>query len=218
LKSFRVVARLSPATLGRVSDVTRILEAVQHGDPAAAKDLLPLVYEELRRLARSKMAQQAAGHTLQPTALVHEAWLRLVGSERQEWHGRSHFFAAAAEAMRHILVDNARRKRRGKHGGGQERVDVDEIDIAAGMDDEKILLVHEALEKLAIEDPVRAEVVKLHYFVGLTHAESAEILQISEKTVRRHWNYARVWLYQTIQSADQPNSLPSGNQPDRLAE
>ena len=186
--------------------MTRILEAVQQGDSAAAKDLLPIVYEELRRLARSKMAQQAAGHTLQPTALVHEAWLRLVGSERTEWHGRSHFFAAAAEAMRHILVDSARRKRRAKHGGGQERLDVDEVEISAGTDGEKILLVHEALEKLAMEDPVRAEVVKLHYFVGLTHSESAEILQISEKTVRRHWNYARVWLFQTIQSADQPSS------------
>ena len=156
---------LSSYTLGRVSDVTRILEAVQQGDPAAAKDLLPLVYEELRRLARSKMAQQAAGHTLQPTALVHEAWLRLAGSDRTEWHGRSHFFAAAAEAMRHILVDSARRKRRAKHGGGQERLDVDDLEIAAGAGDEKILLVHEALEKLAVEDPIRAEVVKLHYFV-----------------------------------------------------
>jgi RNA polymerase sigma factor (TIGR02999 family) len=144
-----------------VSDVTRILEAIEDGNPAAAKDLLPLVYEELRRLARSKMALQAAGHTLQPTALVHEAWLRLVGADRTEWHGRSHFFAAAAEAMRHILVDSARRKGRAKHGGGQERLNVDEIEIAAGMDDEKVLLVHEALEKLAKEDPVRAEVVKL---------------------------------------------------------
>lgn len=185
-----------------MSDVTRILEAVQQGDAAAAKDLLPVVYEELRRLARARMAQQVGGHTLQPTALVHEAWLRLVGSERQEWNGRGHFFAAAAEAMRHILVDGARRKRRAKHGGGQERVDVNEVEIAAGVDDEKILLVNEALEKLAVEDPIRAEVVKLHFFVGLTHAESAEILQISEKTVRRHWNYSRVWLYQTIQSTD----------------
>jgi RNA polymerase sigma factor (TIGR02999 family) len=164
------------------------------------------------------MAQQAAGHTLQPTALVHEAWLRLVGSERTEWHGRSHFLAAAAEAMRHILVDSARRKGRAKHGGGQERLDVDEIEIAAGMDDERILLVNDALEKLAMEDPIRADVVKLHYFVGLTHAESAEILQISEKTVRRHWNYARVWLYQTIQAADQANAPHSGNQPHARAE
>jgi len=193
-----------------VSDVTRILDAVQQGDAAAAKDLLPLVYEELRRLARSKMAQQAGGHTLQPTALVHEAWLRLVGSERQEWNSRSHFFAAAAEAMRHILVDSARRKRRAKHGGGQERLDVNEVEIAATADDDKILLVHEALEKLALEDPVRAEVVKLHFFAGLTHAESAEILQISEKTVRRHWNYARVWMYQAIHSEDEPSSPQAG--------
>jgi RNA polymerase sigma factor (TIGR02999 family) len=199
-----------------LSDVTRILEAVQQGDAAAAKDLLPLVYEELRQLARSKMAQQSAGHTLQATALVHEAWLRMAGAERQEWNGRSHFFAAAAEAMRHILVDSARRKRRAKHGGGQERLDVNEIEIAAGVDDEKILSVHEALEKLAIEDPIRAEVVKLHYFVGLTHAESAEILRISEKTVRRHWNYARVWLYQAIQSADEPNALHAANPPNRI--
>ena len=199
-----------------MSDVTRILDAVQQGDAAAAKDLLPLVYEELRRLTRSKMAQHSSGHTLQPTALVHEAWLRLVGSERQEWNGRSHFFAAAAEAMRHILVDNARRKRRAKHGGGQERLDVNEVEIATGVDDEKILLVHEALEKLGVEDPIRAEVVKLHYFVGLTHAESAEILHISEKTVRRHWNYARVWLYQTIQSSDEPNPLHAGDQTNHI--
>jgi RNA polymerase sigma factor (TIGR02999 family) len=184
-----------------MSDVTRIIEAIEQGDPTAAKDLLPLVYEQLRALARSKMAQQGPGHTLQATALVHEAWLRLVGSERKDWQGRSHFFAAAAEAMRHILVDNARRKQRFKHGGGQERVDLDNVEIAAGTDNEKVILVHEALEKLAMEDPIRAEVVKLHYFVGLTHAESAELLQISEKTVRRHWNYARVWLYQAIHAA-----------------
>ena len=160
------------------------------------------------------MAQQNQGHTLQPTALVHEAWLRLVGSERKEWHGREHFFAAAAEAMRHILVDHARRKQRAKHGGGQERVDLDDVEIATGMDDEKILLVHEALEKLALEDPLRAEVVKLHYFVGLTHAESAEVLNISEKTVRRHWNYARVWLFQAIQAAGGINPSYSNPQPE----
>jgi RNA polymerase sigma factor (TIGR02999 family) len=184
-----------------MSDVTRILDAIQQGDPKAAHELLPLVYEELRRIARSKMAQQSPGQTLQGTALVHEAWLRLVGSDRQNWAGRHHFFAAAAEAMRHILVDAARRKQRAKHGGNQQRVDVDEIDIAAGVDDEKLLLVHEALEKLAVEDPLRAEVVKLHYFVGLTHAETAEVMQLSEKTVRRHWTFARVWLYQVIEAA-----------------
>jgi len=185
-----------------MSDVTRILEAIQQGEPKAAQELLPLVYEELRRLARSKMAQQPPGHTLQATALVHEAWLRLVGSDRQQWEGRSHFFAAAAEAMRHILVDSARRKQRARHGGGQQRVDVDELQIATGEDDERLLLVHEALEKLTLEDPARAEIVKLHYFVGLTHAETAEVLHLSEKTVRRHWNFARVWLYQTIKASD----------------
>ena len=185
-----------------MSDVTRILDAIQQGDSKAAQELLPLVYEELRRLARSKMAQQPPGHTLQPTALVHEAWLRLASSDHQQWEGRSHFFAAAAEAMRHILVDRARRKQRARHGGGQQRVDVDEFEIAAATDDEKLLLVHEALEKLTLEDPLRAEVVKLHYFVGLTHAETAEVLHLSEKTVRRHWNFARIWLYQTIRVAD----------------
>ena len=185
-----------------MSDVTRILEAIQQGKPQAAQELLPLVYEELRRLARSKMAQQPPGHTLQATALVHEAWLRLAGSDRQQWKGRGHFFAAAAEAMRHILVDSARRKQRARHGGGLQRVDVDEFEIAAAVDDDKLLLVHEALEKLALEDPIRAEVVKLHYFVGLTHAEAAEVLHLSEKTVRRQWNFARVWLYQTIRASD----------------
>jgi RNA polymerase sigma factor (TIGR02999 family) len=181
-----------------LSDVTRILDAIKQGDPTAAQELLPLVYEELRRLARARMAQQPPGQTLQATALVHEAWLRLAGSDRQQWAGRAHFFAAAAEAMRHILVDRARRKKRAKHGGGQPPADANELEIAANADDEKLLLVHEALEKLALEEPLRAEVVKLHFFVGLTHAESAEILGLSEKTVRRHWNFARVWLYQAI--------------------
>jgi RNA polymerase sigma factor (TIGR02999 family) len=181
-----------------MSDVTRILDAIQQGDPKAAQELLPLVYDELRHLARSRMAQQPPGQTLQATALVHEAWLRLAGSETQRWQGRAHFFAAAAEAMRHILVDRARRKRRAKHGGGQQLADVNDLEIAADTDDEKLLQVHEALEKLALEDPVRAEVVKLHFFVGLTHAETAEVLRLSEKTVRRHWNLARVWLYRAI--------------------
>jgi RNA polymerase sigma factor (TIGR02999 family) len=184
-----------------LSDVTRILDAIKQGDPTAAQELLPLVYEELRRLARARMAQQPPGQTLQATALVHEAWLRLAGSDRQQWEGRAHFFAAAAEAMRHILVDRARRKKRAKHGGGQPPGDVNELEIAANADDEKVLLVHEALEKFALEDPLRAEVVKLHFFVGLTHAESAEILGLSEKTVRRHWNFARVWLYQAIKES-----------------
>jgi RNA polymerase sigma factor (TIGR02999 family) len=188
-----------------MSDVTRILDAIQQGDPKAAQELLPLVYEELRHLARARMAQQPPGQTLQATALVHEAWLRLAGSESQRWQGRAHFFAAAAEAMRHILVDRARRKRRAKHGGGQQPADVNELEIAANTDDEKLLQVHEALEKLAVEDPVRAEVVKLHFFVGLTHAETAEVMRLSEKTVRRHWNFARVWLYRAIRE-----NSPSG--------
>jgi RNA polymerase sigma factor (TIGR02999 family) len=183
-----------------MSDVTQILERVEKGDGKAAEELLPLVYDQLRRLAAHKMANQPPGQTLQPTALVHEAYLRLVGAERHNWGDRRHFFAAAAEAMRHILVDNARRKQRSKHGGGQERLDVDQFDIAAAAPDEKILLVDEALEKLAVADPLRAEVVKLHYFVGLTHAESAQVLNLSEKTVRRHWEFARVWLFETIRS------------------
>ncbi len=180
--------------------VTQILAAAGLGDPQAAEQLLPLVYEELRRLAAAKMAQQPPGQTLQATALVHEAYLRLVGAGRQNWADRRHFFAAAAEAMRHILVDNARRKQRAKHGAGQQRLDVDQLDIAAAAPDEKILLVDEALEKLALTDPLRAEIVKLHYFIGLTHAESAQVLTLSEKTVRRHWDFARVWLFEAIQS------------------
>lgn len=199
-----------------MSDVTRILDAIQQGDPSAAHELLPLVYEELRRLARARMAQQPPGQTLQATALVHEAWLRLVGSDREQWEGRSHFSAAAAEAMRHILVDAARRKQRAKHGGDQQRLDVNEVEIAVGVDDEKLLLVHEALEKLALEDPVRAEVVKLHYFVGLTHAEAAEVLQLPETTVRRHWTYARTWLYRTIQASVSSSPYCSASSKNRV--
>jgi RNA polymerase sigma factor (TIGR02999 family) len=184
-----------------VTDLEQLLGSATSGDPTTAEKLLPLVYQELRNLAASKMAAQPPGHTLQATALVHEAYLRLVGSNRQDWDGRAHFFAAAAEAMRHILVDTARRKKRVKHGGDLWRVNADEIEIAAELDDEKLLLVHESLDKLALEDPVKARVVKLHYFAGLTHAETAEILNLSEKTIRRHWNYARVWLFESIQAA-----------------
>ena len=186
----------------RMSEVTQILTSIEQGDPKAAEELLPLVYRELRRLATGKMASQAPGQTLQATALVHEAYLRLVGSGHQSWESRGHFFAAAAEAMRHILVDRARRKKRAKHGGELQRLDIDVVEIATEGDDEKILLVHEALNKLAAEDPVKAEVVKLHYFAGLTHQETAQALKLSEKTVRRHWNFARVWLYRSIRSQD----------------
>ena len=181
-----------------MSDVTQILERVEKGDGKAAEELLPLVYEELRKLAAAKMAQEAQGHTLQPTALVHEAWLRLVGAPDQHWNGRGHFFGAAAEAMRRILVENARRKRRLRHGGGQERVDLDETEIVAQAEDEKVLQVDGALEELGREDPAQAQVVKLRFFGGLKNEEVAEVLGISSKTVQRYWTHAKSWLYQRI--------------------
>lgn len=186
-----------------VSDVTRILEAVEKGDSQAADQLLPLVYGELRKLAAHRMAQEAPGNTLQPTALVHEAWLRLVGNENPKFDGRAHFFAAAAEAMRRILIDRARRKRAARHGGDQQRVDILDVDPAASSDDDELLAVHEALDKLAARDPARAELVKLRYFVGMTIAEAAEVLGISEPTAKRYWTYARAWLYQEIKHPSQ---------------
>jgi len=184
-----------------VSDVTRILEALAHGDPTAADDLLPLVYQELRKLAANKMSGQAPGHTLQPTALVHEAWLRLAGNEPGRFAGRAHFFAAAAEAMRHILIDSARRKRARRHGGGQVRVDVDAVEIASMADDDELLAVHDALDKLAAEDSKKAELAKLRYFVGMTFEETAEVLGISVATAKRHWAYARAFLYEEINAS-----------------
>src|SRR6058998_287423 len=184
-----------------MSDVTRVIEAIQHGDPKAAGELLPLVYEELRRLAASKMANEAAGNTLQPTALVHEAWLKLVGKDNPKFEGRAHFFAAAAEAMRRILIDNARRKRASRHGGGQARVDIHDVEIATAARDNELLAVHEALDRLAAEDAGLAELVKLRFFVGLTNKEAGEILGVSEPTVERRWAFARAWLYQEIKSA-----------------
>jgi RNA polymerase sigma factor (TIGR02999 family) len=181
-----------------VSDVTRVIEAIQHGDPKAADELLPLVYEELRKLAASKMAKEAAGHTLQPTALVHEAWLRLVGNDNPKFAGRAHFFAAAAEAMRRILIDRARRKCAQRHGGGQVRVDIQAIDLASPDSDEQLLAVNEALDKLAAQDPIEAELVKLRYFVGLTIEEAASLLDISPRTARNYWAHARTWLYHQI--------------------
>lgn len=181
-----------------MSDVTQILHAIQNGNEQAAGDLLPLVYAELRKLAASKMANEAAGQTLQPTALVHEAWLRLVDHEDKKWAGRAHFFAAAAEAMRRILIDNARRKRALRHGGGQQRLDVQEVEIAAPADEEQLLVVHEALDELAAQDSLQAEVVKLHFFIGLKNDEVADILGISEKTVRRYWTHAKAWLYERM--------------------
>lgn len=183
-----------------MSDVTRILEALAHGDAAGTDELLPLVYQELRKLAAHKMAAQPPGHTLQPTALVHEAWLRLAGNEPGRFAGRAHFFAAAAEAMRHILIDSARRKRAARHGGGQVRVDVQEVEIAFVADDDELLAVHDALDKLAAEDPRKAELAKLRYFVGLTFEEAAEVLGISVATAKRHWTFARAFLFEEIRA------------------
>jgi len=181
-----------------MSDVTRILHAIEHGDPKAADELLPLVYEELRKLAASKMANEAAGNTLQPTALVHEAWLRLVGHDNPKFAGRAHFFAAAAEAMRHILIDRARRKCALRHGGGQVRVDIQQVDLASPGAEDQLLAVNEALDKLAAQDPTEAELVKLRYFVGLTTEEAASLLDISPRTARNYWAHARTWLYHEI--------------------
>jgi RNA polymerase sigma factor (TIGR02999 family) len=185
-------------------DVTRILEADQGGDPKAAEDLLPLVYGELRKLASAKMANEAPGHTLQPTALVHEAWLRLIGNESQQWNGRAHFFGAAAEAMRRILVENARRKGAARHGGGQVRLDIQVIELASAPKDDELLAVSDALEKLGEHNRQMAELVKLRYFVGLTTEEAAEVLGISIRTADRWWNYSRLWLYQEIERQRAP--------------
>jgi RNA polymerase sigma factor (TIGR02999 family) len=184
-----------------MSDVTRILDRVQQGDPKVADELLPLVYEELRKLAAAKMAREAPGQTLQATALVHEAWIRLGGENQPAWQNRAHFLSAAAEAMRRILVENARRKLRLKRGGGAERVDLHESAIEAPAEDAKILQVHEALEVLSVEDPEKAQIVKLRFFVGLRHEEIAALLGVNEKTVRRHWEVAKVRLFQNIKAA-----------------
>ncbi|MGD8500494.1 MAG: sigma-70 family RNA polymerase sigma factor [Phycisphaerales bacterium] len=181
-----------------MSDVTRILTAIEQGDTKAADKLLPLVYEELRRLAAQKMSREPPGQTLQATALVHEAYIRLVGSEDRNWSGRTHFFAAAAEAMRRILIENARRKQRLKHGGGQQRVDLDDAYVACEKPSEDIVALDEALTKLATEDPVKADLVKLRYFAGLTIEQAAKILGISRATADRYWSYARAWLFDEI--------------------
>jgi RNA polymerase sigma factor (TIGR02999 family) len=180
--------------------VTQILEAVGAGDERAAEKLLPLVYEELRHLAAARMANETPGQTLQATALVHEAWLRLVGTGNQYWNNRGHFFGAAAEAMRRILVERARRKARVRHGGQLERVDLEHVTVAAQDSDDTVLAIHEALEKLAARSPEKAQVVKLRYFAGMEHAEIAAMLGVSEPTVRRHWAYARSWLYAELKA------------------
>jgi RNA polymerase sigma factor (TIGR02999 family) len=182
-----------------ISSVTHIIQAIQGGEAKAADELLPLVYEELRKLAAFKLAQQSPDQTLQPTALVHEAYLRLLGDGNHSWQDRRHFFAAAAEAMRHILVDRARRKASVRHGGGLQRIDLDCVVVAAGTTDENILLINEALEKLATHDPDAAELVKLRFFAGLTFPQAAEVLGQSERSAKRLWAYARAWLFKEIQ-------------------
>ena len=183
-----------------MSNVTVILDAIQSGDPRAAEELLPLVYEELRKLAAIKLAQQPPDQTLQPTALVHEVYLRLLGEGNHSWQNRRHFFAAAAEAMRHLLVDRARRKASLRHGGGWRRIDLDNVVVAAKTTDDNILLVNEALEKLTAHDAVSAELVKLRFFGGLTFPQAAEVLGLSERTAKRSWAYARAWLFKQIQN------------------
>jgi RNA polymerase sigma factor (TIGR02999 family) len=190
-------------------DITRILEAVQKGDPQAAAELFPLVYEELRKVAGQKMAHEASGHTLQPTELVHEAWLRLGGHQSQEWQNRAHFFGAAAEAMRRILVERARRRNRLKRGGRWERVALEEVEISAPMPDEDLLALDEVLGRLAEFDSRAAEVVKLCFFAGLTHEQAAQVMGVSLSTIERAWTFARAWLFREIQeNRGRPPQIP----------
>ena len=187
-----------------MSDVTRILTAIERGDAKAADELLPLVYEELRRLAARKMSQEPPGQTLQATALVHEAYVRLVGAEAQNWDGRTHFFAAAAEGMRRILIENARRKQRHRHGGGRQKVELDDADVAIEGPSTDIIALDEALNKLAKEDGVVADLVKMRYFTGLTLEQAAALLGVSRRTADRYWAYAKAWLYQEITKDKKP--------------
>jgi RNA polymerase sigma factor (TIGR02999 family) len=193
------------ATLGAMSDVTRLLDAASAGDRRAAADLLPLVYDELRKLAAARMAAETPDQTLQPTALVHEAYLRLIGpGDGVCWDNRGHFFAAAAEAMRRILVDAARRKKAEIHGGGLRRVDAATVEIIAHEVDDDLVAIDVALDKLAALDPVKADLVKLRFFAGLTIEQAAEALGISSATAKRYWTYSRAWLYQQV--SDDANS------------
>jgi RNA polymerase sigma factor (TIGR02999 family) len=185
-----------------MTDVTRILNAIEGGDPKAPDELLPLVYEELRLLAAQKMAQERPGQTLQATALVHEAYIRLVGDEPQNWNSRGHFFCAAAEAMRRILIENARSKQKLKRGGDQHRIDLSDADIAIERDINDLLSLDEALIKLAQEDPAKADLVKLRYFGGLTLEQASNVLKISRATASRYWSYVQAWLFHEINGSD----------------
>ncbi len=189
-----------------MTDVTRILDAIEQGDAGAADELLPLVYEELRRLAAQKLSQEPAGQTLQATALVHEAYIRLVGGEPANWDNRGHFFTAAAEAMRRILVENARRKQSQKRGGGHERVNLEELTVSITGPSQDIVSLSEALDKLAAKDPAVAELVKLHYFSGLTLDQVAQLRGIGRRTAVKYLAYARAWLHREITRGDEPGS------------
>lgn len=186
-----------------MNDVTVILQDIGRGKSAAMEELLPLVYDALRELAAARMAKEADGHTLQPTALVHEAWLRLVADKDRNWQNRAYFFTAASEAMRRILIDHARRKARLKHGGGQERLNIEGLDLAGPTTDEKVLLVNDALQELERENPERARIVLLKYFGGMTNAEVAKTLGVGERTVYRQWLCAKLWLVEKIQEQAQ---------------
>jgi len=186
-----------------MSDVTRILNAIEQGDTGAADKLLPLVYEELRLLAAQKLSQEPPGQTLQATALVHEAYIRLVGKEAHNWQGRGHFFAAAAEAIRRILVENARRKQRLRHGGGHRRVAFNDAEPATGESSDDLIALDEALAKLSEKDKVKADLVKLRFFAGLTGEQAAKVLDISHNTADRYWSYARSWLHMEITKANE---------------
>jgi RNA polymerase sigma factor (TIGR02999 family) len=184
-----------------VQDVTLILHQIESGDPKAQERLLELVYSELRKLAASKLSRELAGQTLQPTALVHEAWLRLGGDEQPTWQNRAHFFGAAAEAMRRILIDRARKRHAVRHGGGLERINLNAtgaIEVAGPGADDELLAVNDALDRLALEHPRKAQLVKLRYFAGLTIEQAAETLAISAPTAKRDWTFARAWLYAAI--------------------
>ena len=191
-----------------MNEITRLFSAIERGDPQAAEQLLPLVYGELRRLAAQRLAHEAPGQTLQATALVHEAYLRLVGAQDPGWNGRGHFFAAAAEAMRRILIERARRMRALRRGGDRNRVDFDRANLAAPERSDDLLALDEALDQLAIKDARKAELVKLRYFAGLTMEQAAETLGISLATAHRDWNYARAWLHRSIVDSSESQKKP----------
>jgi RNA polymerase sigma factor (TIGR02999 family) len=200
-------AVFQPVIFDRMNEVTRILNAIDHGDAHAAEQLLPLVYDELRKLAAQKMAGEALGQTLQPTALVHEAYMRLVDADKvQHWNSRGHFFAAAAEAMRRILIENARRKKRPKHGGDRQRVDLEHADLARLDSSAELLVIDDAINQLAAEDAQAAQLVKLRYYAGLSVEQAAELVGISRSTAYEHWAYARAWLLREVRG--RPNRAP----------